>query len=627
MNRLRVSRAVLAVIATLAMLFIAPLSMLPVAHAEAASDRISNSALSNSVPFTVRANEDISNRDLVAVRLADYVFARTDGTNITGLDVADAGFATKIDAAVKVAKIDTSQPTTGITYDAANPMPWVMENLLQASQKPWEDDDVAKPNLRAFMTALRKQFAGSTTANGQTIYTMSAGADATMKTAQVKPGVYMVLDTTEGDAATQTEADRASIPMINGTGIALDAGTDPLITLKKSEDKLYTLGEVDYKVTEVTTTKTVVGPQTDAQQGEDAHSQIGQQVTFVVTSTVPNYTGYDKLQFKLRDTMSKGLTFNEITSVTVTPKSGTASNLDSKFYKKIDAADVTDNGNGSNDKDYTFDIVFAPGANDISNVIASEETRNAFPVGATVTVTYTATLDKDAIIQSTGNTNTVSTLYSHNPNNTDDLEKTPEEKVTVYTGQISLKKTDMSGKKLAGAQFEIKSNNTALKVIAGQSGTYRIADATEQNDPSAVATMTTPESGILTITGLDGEYSIVETASPFGNGVLLPSFTTTVTTEKVASSDSNPVGAEAPKVVTTTATAHAGDVHNLVDDGTLSAVTTDVTDNTVTFVVKNARNLLDMPKTGATWLAIYAVMAVLFAGAGLALIMRSRNVK
>lgn len=115
MYRLRVSRAVLAVIATLAMLFIAPLSMLPVAHAEAASDRIPNSALSNSVPFTVRANEDISNRDLVAVRLADYVFARTDGTNITGLDVADAGFATKIDAAVKVAKIDTSQPTTGIT--------------------------------------------------------------------------------------------------------------------------------------------------------------------------------------------------------------------------------------------------------------------------------------------------------------------------------------------------------------------------------------------------------------------------------------------------------------------------------------------------------------------------------
>lgn len=661
MVRSRVMRYVSAIIAAMALIFAIPTAMQYTAYAEgtATTDRISADDLAEKVPFTVTATEDISNRNLVAIRLANYALARTDGTNITGLDVTDAGYATKIAAAITEANIDTSQPTTGIKYDTDNPMPWVMENLLQASQKPWEDDDVAKPNLRAFMTKLRRQFGDSAkTADNKTIYEITTVSDNgqtvnAKKSADVTPGVYMVIDYTAANSPADTAStDRASIPMINGTGVQYTPeGGQPtvLTTLKKNNTTSYTLGEVDYKVAEVTTTKTVTGPQTGATAGDQAHAQIGQTVTFTLTTTVPLYTGFDNAQLKLRDTLGAGLTFGKITSVTVTPKATkdtpepVATPLAEKYYTKVDPTDVTDNGTGSNDKPYTFDIVFAPDSKNESNLVASKETKEAFPFGATITVTYTATLDKDAVIQSTGNPNTVTTLYSHNPNDTNDLEKTPDQTVKVYTGQISLKKTDMSGKTLQGAEFNVlDSEGNALAVVADSSNpeVYRIADATEQPAAGATAeqkkaaiTLTTPPSGILVIKGLDGTYTVKETKSPLGDGVLLPSFKTTVeTSEKEVTSETAESGGEEAatptvKQVTTVATANsdADDINKLVDDGTLTAATTDVTADTVTYIVKNPRNLLDMPKTGATWLAIYAVMAVLFAGAGFALVWRARK--
>lgn len=652
MVRSRVMRYVSAIIAAMALIFAIPTAMQYTAYAAEertpTTDRISADDLAATVPFTVKANEDISNRNLVAIRLANYALARTDGTNITGLDVTDAGYATKIAAAITAKGIDTSKSTTDIKYDVDNPMPWVMENLLQASQKPWEDDDVAKPNLRAFMTALRNQFGDSAkTADNKTIYEITTVSDNgqtvnAKKSADVTPGVYMVIDYTDGNASNTDSSDRASIPMINGTGVQytkLGEAAKVLTTLKKNDTTSYTLGEVDYKVAEVTTKKTVTGPQTGATAGDQAHAQIGQTVTFTLTTTVPLYTGFDEAQLKLRDTLGAGLTFGEITSVTVTSQATKETPkpdpkpLAKEYYIKVDPTDVTDNGTGSNDKNYTFDIVFAPDSKNDSNLVASKETKEAFPFGATITVTYTATLDKDAVIQSTGNPNTVTTLYSHNPNNTEDLEKTPYKTVRVYTGQISLKKTDMSGKTLQGAEFNVLgSDGNALKVVADSvNGVYRIADATEQN--TATTTLTTPDSGILVIKGLDGTYTVKETKSPLGDGVLLPSFKTTVeTSEKEVTSETAESGGEeaaAPTVkqVTTVATANsdADDINKLVDDGTLTAATTDVTAGTVTYIVKNPRNLLDMPKTGATWLAIYAVMAVLFAGAGFALVWRARK--
>lgn len=635
MARSRVLRYVATLFAALSLALVIPVASRVPAQA-ADPIQISATDLAKEAPLLVQANEDISNRSLVAVRLANYTQAVTDGTNLIGLDVVDAGYAAIIDKAIKDAEINTTGKVN-FAYDAANPMPWVMENLLQAATNPWED--TTPPNLRAFLTNLRTALSGDNASArvANTTATLNTPAQAlngvedknTQKTADVMPGVYMILDDTAIQAGVDDSKtdDDASIPMVNGTGVYYNGTV--LTTLKKSADKSYTLGEVEYKATHVTVDKKVTGPQDDAAAGEQAHAAIGQDVTFTLTTQVPNYTGYDKMQLKLRDTLGAGLTFKEITSVKVDDKA-----LADGMWKKVEPADVTDNGTGSNDKDYTFEIVFAPGTDNVSNLLASAETKAAFPVGKTVTVTYTATLDKDAVIQSNGNLNTVETRYSHNPNDSSDLEKTPPSTTKVYTGQISLKKTDTSGKVLSGAEFNIFKGDetTAAKVTVVQAGDastpaiYRLADATET---SAEATMTVPASGLLVIQGLDGSYKVKETASPFGTaGILLPSFTTTVTTTETSTSTPSEEPEGKPvvtKQVTTVATTNGDDTLQLVADTQLSASTTDVTATTVTFTVENPRNLLDMPKTGAAWLVIYAIAALLFGGAGFALVWKARK--
>ena len=117
-------------------------------------------------------------------------------------------------------------------------------------------------------------------------------------------------------------------------------------------------------------------------------------------------------------------------------------------------------------------------------------------------------------------------------------------------------------------------------------------------DPNgSVTEVVTPVSGTVEIKGLNGEYTVKETSSPLG-ATALPTFTVTVTVNKENGS----------YTVTNTQ-----DANKLVSEAV---------DNTIT--VKNVRNLLEMPKTGATWLAIYAVMAVL-CGAGAFLLLRSKK--
>lgn len=71
------------------------MGMAGVASAMADTTRIDASKLGAAArqTLTVTANEDISNRTLRAVPLAYYSYAQTDGTNITGFDLVDAGKA------------------------------------------------------------------------------------------------------------------------------------------------------------------------------------------------------------------------------------------------------------------------------------------------------------------------------------------------------------------------------------------------------------------------------------------------------------------------------------------------------------------------------------------------------
>lgn len=568
--------------ATVATLVAGAMGLAGVGSAMAADTRVDASKLGDGAAarqtLTVAADDDISNRTLKAVPLAYYSYAQTDGTNITGFDLIDAGKASAIADALTKANIDTNSKkdqTAGYDYNASNPMVWVVQNLLDSENSPWAG------KLRDFIDQLKHE----TAVTGDKGTAFAKGADAKHMTASVRPGVYAVVDA--------TTAGQASIVMFNGTGI------DGKTTLKNG-DKTYTLGTVDYKVHDAAVRKAITSVENgdvDEKIGEDhedegarqagkkyyavAKTSIGKKVSFTMGGAVPVWTGYDHYYYALNDTYTNGLTFNtDSVKVTVGGKALTAG----KDYKV-----TTEAGK--------FHILFAPTADNSSDIIAAKTT---FPVGAEVLVTYTMTVNKNAHVDGV-DTNTSEVEYSRNPNIVTDHQKTPGDTNYVYVGKFTLTKTDTNKAPLAGAVFHIKdAKNNPVKFVKVNDNEYRVADSTEAATASADITTTDKNNGVITLKGLYGDYTVTETKSPFG-GSILPEFTLTVGVTQ--SKDHN--------TSTSSLTAFGQDSNKLASKSSDDGVT-----------VINARNIADMPKTGAVWLSIFGVMTVLLAGASALLLRR-----
>ena len=482
----------------------------------------------------------------------------------------DAGKNTAIADALQKARIDTSQlvSTTGTKYkyDASNPMVWVVQNLLDSENSPWSGQ------LRDFLDKLKNESA--VTGDNGTPFTATQGKN-TEQTASVRPGVYAVVDT--------TATGQASIVMFNGTGING-------ITSMKNGNKTYTLGTVSYKVHETTVKKKITSAEngTVENEGASAETAIGKKVRFEMTSTVPNWTGYDKYYYAINDTYSAGLTYDAAKDNMVVTVG------DKTLTRDTDYKVTTDNGK--------FHIIFAPTTNDpttASDIVAMKST---FPVGATVKVAYDMYVNKNAV-SGTADTNTNEVEYSHNPNTVTDHTNTPGETTKVYVGKFTLTKHDTNNQPLAGAEFKVYEDgqNDPVKFVKSDDGfTYRKADLTETTGTTDTITSTDQNNGVITLTGLDGKYTVKETKSPF-NGSILPTFTLTIKVNQTNGSY--------------TLTQFGEDSNKLASENTDKQGVT----------VVNARNLLDMPKTGATWLCIFGAMTVLLAGGAFLLLRKGKD--
>lgn len=514
-----------------------------VGSAAAAETSVSAADLAKSQPITVKADADISSKNLVAIQLAAYSAAQTDGTNITGYDLKDAGLAAAVDDALTKAGISrTASGNASTVYETANPMAWVVTNLLDSTSSPWAGQ------LRNFLDQLKNERAVKAAAGTK----LAKGADANTMTANVTPGVYAIIDrTTDG---------KASIAMMNGTGI------NGMTTLKGKDGKTYKLGEVEYKVSDAPVpVKKIVE---DGQSKDTNETAIGKTVNYKVTAKVPNWTGYDHYYLALNDTMSQGLTFNNDVKATVAGKTVTVKT-------------VSDNGR--------IRILFAPTSDNSSDIVADKAN---YPVDADIVVAYSATVNRNAVIGGNGNPNGIELEYSHNPNTVTDHETTPGNTVKTYVGAFAIVKQDSKGASLEGAEFNVYEAGKTTPVKFVKTGnTYRVADKTE-----TTGTTTTVTAGNATITGVDGAYDVVETKSPFGNAIKAR-FTTTVTVNQ--------------KTGEYKAALTKADANHLV-----------ASDNKFTLTVTNCRNIGDMPKTGATWLAIYTTAGLLLVAAGAAMYLR-----
>lgn len=511
--------------------------------AAAAETSVSAADLAKSQPITVKADADISSKNLVAIQLAAYSAAQTDGTNITGYDLKDAGLAAAVDDALTKAGISrTASGNASTVYETANPMAWVVTNLLDSTSSPWAGQ------LRNFLDQLKNEQAVKDAAGTK----LAKGADANTMTANVTPGVYAIIDrTTDG---------KASIAMMNGTGI------NGMTTLKGKDGKTYKLGEVEYKVSDAPVpVKKIVE---NGQSKDTNETAIGKTVNYKATAKVPNWTGYDHYYLALNDTMSQGLTFNNDVKATVAGKTVTVKT-------------VRDNGR--------IRILFAPTSDNSSDIVADKAN---YPVDADIVVTYSATVNRNAVIGGNGNPNGIELEYSHNPNTVTDHETTPGNTVKTYVGAFAIVKQDSKGANLEGAEFNVYEAGKTTPVKFVKTGnTYRVADKTE-----TTGTTTTVTAGNATITGVDGAYDVVETKSPFGNAIKAR-FTTTVTVNQ--------------KTGEYKAALTKADANHLV-----------ASDNKFTLTVTNCRNIGDMPKTGATWLAIYTTAGLLLVAAGAAMYLR-----
>lgn len=229
-------------------------------------------------------------------------------------------------------------------------------------------------------------------------------------------------------------------------------------------------------------------------------AKIGDTLTFTLTSTIPDMSAYSTYTFNFKDTLSKGLTFGQVTSVKVG---------DTTLPKGTDYTVTT-----STVSDSTLLTVT------MLNFKAKQQTN----AGKTITVTYTATLNKDAVVGGHGNTNSATIQYSNNPSTGGTGESEPS-KVRVFTYGFTVDKYTgdnytAEAVRLPGAKFTLAPKDgdpmSFVQVNAGSAtanAVYRVATAGE----TGTTTITTPENGKVDFQGLkNGEYTLTETEAPAG---------------------------------------------------------------------------------------------------------------
>ena len=227
--------------------------------------------------------------------------------------------------------------------------------------------------------------------------------------------------------------------------------------------------------------------------GNENTADIGQTVNFKTTITAQagaqNYVLHDK--------MDAGLTFDK-NSVKV-QKNGTK--VDASYY----TLKVEDTSSSIIDG-CTFEIVFTQKFCDELNK------------DDTIIVTYSATLNENAKIGETGNTNEAKLEYGDkNTISSKTITKTYKIPVFKYT-----RKNDGINKGLSGAIFTLSKNSKGenpieLVKITETGNTYRVAKETETEGITKITEVTTPDDGRFTIQGLDADiYYLTEKKQPDG---------------------------------------------------------------------------------------------------------------
>jgi len=457
---------------------------------------------------------------------------------------------------------------------------------------------------------------------------------------------------TEQLAIIENYANLKSTPVKTGTETTYTGLTPGYYLVKDKDGSLtgtnvsYTLYVVQVVDDTLTFTPKADVPTTDKKivEGKDKvttnEASIGDEVNYEITGTMPsNIADYKTYYYMFTDTLSKGLTYKP-DSIKVTVN---GEDVTKYFYKEVGTYDAT---NGTTIR---VGIIDLKALSLLTDPAVGEITKDT-----TVVLTYTATLNENAVIAGDGNPNDVKLSYSNDPNNsgngsttppenpnepkpTHPTGETPEIEVVTYTTELTILKTDEDNKFLPGVEFTLTGNGVNIVLVTEETfteaadgkywklkdGTYTTTAPTVADDEtdntadydsvdkkytktvSVVAkgnsktetdvVGTVMEDGTVTFTGLGaGEYTITETKTLPGYNTIEPiKFTLTFDAETKTFASNN-------------------DKVTVGEDNMLD-----------TSIVNQKGSLL--PSTGGIGTTIfYIVGAVLVIGAGIILVTKKR---
>lgn len=252
--------------------------------------------------------------------------------------------------------------------------------------------------------------------------------------------------------------------------------------------------------------------------GKSNTADIGQTVNFQTTITAQQ----GAQNYVLHDKMSDGLTFDSIKSIT--KKNGTAIEATNYTLKKS-----TDSSPSITDG-CTFEIEF------------TQPFCNTLGRNDQIIVTYSATLNENAVIAGDGNKNTTKLTYG-------DSSKTTPSTTTTKTFELPVFKYTGTDTPLKDAEFELKRNNETIAIalikktpVKGETYTGDIYQVAKTGETETVTKVKTTNSGKFKIQGLDADtYCLTETKQPDGYNKLSAPITVVIDENGTITVDSKTV--------------------------------------------------------------------------------------
>lgn len=267
--------------------------------------------------------------------------------------------------------------------------------------------------------------------------------------------------------------------------------------------------------------------------GTSNNASIGDKVYFKTTiTTQPGAQNY-----VLHDKMTEGLTFDE-NSVNVS------------LHKKA----TSDEKTLTKTKDYSVDTtnLESTGPKCTFHINFTKELCDGLKADDTITVTYSATLNENAVIAGKGYENETWLKYG-------DSQNTQHKTTTTKTFEMNVFKfyTDKNNsnteKGLVGATFKLTKDskdaeNISFVKTSDETATDDVYRVAKKGEAGTVTTITSPDSGKFKIQGLGaGTYYLTETKQPAGYNKLSGPVTVVIDETglvKVGESEANPVKVE-----------------------------------------------------------------------------------